>query len=264
MKPKYMLEPSGPTQWKVNWIAIGAFYFLACALSWPFFWWRDIHPESWWAWQFPLTNRNSPLTFILKNAILMWGPGVAALVCLQVFRKNHWRTITLWGTSAWRSLMFYFVPILLAVLVGVPMPDGSVNRLGAIALGFVTLLTVLGEELGWRGFLQDALCPVSSWKRYILIGVMWEFWHFTNRTTHGSFARIVLFLVLFYPLGIILSALIGEATERGKSLLIAVTLHAWFDIAVTFPNARTLIALGLSIPFWFFMLVSWRASEVGN
>ena len=157
MKPKFMLGDSGPTPGKVNWIEIGTFYFLACALSWPFFWWRDIHPESWWAWHFPLTNRNSPLTFILKNAILMWGPGVAALVCLQVFRKNHWRTITLWGTSVWRSLMFYFVPILLAVLVGVPMPDGSVNRLGAMALGFVTLLTVLGEELGWRGFCRT-LC----------------------------------------------------------------------------------------------------------
>lgn len=89
MKPKFMPGTSGPMQWKVNWIEIAAFYFLACALSWPFFWWRDIHPESWWTWQFPLTNRNSPLTFILKNAILMWGPGVAALVCLQVFRKNH-------------------------------------------------------------------------------------------------------------------------------------------------------------------------------
>ncbi len=49
------------------------------------------------------------------------------------------------------------MPILFAVAVGVPMPDGSVNRLGTMALGLVTLFTILGGELGWRGFLQDAL-----------------------------------------------------------------------------------------------------------
>jgi membrane protease YdiL (CAAX protease family) len=142
------------------------------------------------------------------------------------------------------------------------MPDGSINRLGTVALGLVTLFTILGEELGWRGFLQDALRPLSPLKRYVLIGVLWEFWHFTNRTTHGSLKQIVLFLAIFYPVGIILSWLIGEATERGKSLLIAVTLHAWFDIVVTFPGARTYIALALSIIFWIVLLMRWNKDKV--
>jgi membrane protease YdiL (CAAX protease family) len=155
------------------------------------------------------------------------------------------------------------VPILFAVVAGVPMPDGSVNRFGTVALGLVTLFTMLGEELGWRGFLQDALRPLSPWKRYVLIGVLWEFWHFTNRTSHGSLGRVVLLLAIFYPVGIILSWLIGEATERGKSLLIAVTLHAWFDIVFTFPNTRTYVALALSIIFWIFLLWRWGRTARG-
>lgn len=246
------------SQYKVNWRSVAFYYLVACAFSWPFFWWRDIHSESWSSWRIPFVTLNSPLTFILKTAIIMWGPGVAAILSLVIFRKTHHRTITFWGTSVSRSLAFYFVPIIFALIVGVPMPDGSVNRLGTMALGVVTLFTMLGEELGWRGFLQDALRPLSPIKRYVLIGVLWEFWHFTNRTSHGSLKHIVLFLAIFYPLGIILSWLFGEATERGKSLLIAVTLHAWFDIVFTFPNTRTYIAVGLSIIFWILLLLSWK------
>lgn len=243
---------------KVNWRAVAFYYLAACAFSWPFFWWRDIHSESWAGWQFPLVPLTSPLTFILKTAIIMWGPGLAAILSLIIFRKTHRRTITFWGSSVSKSLAFYWVPILFAVVVGVPMPDGSINRLATVALGLVTLFTMLGEELGWRGFLQDALRPLSPLKRYILIGILWEFWHFTNRTSHGSLKHIVLFLAIFYPLGILLSWLFGEATERGKSLLIAVTLHAWFDIVFTFPNTRTYIALALSIIFWILLLRRWK------
>ena len=255
-----MTDPQA--QKKVNWRAVVFYYLIACALSWPFFWWRDIHPESWWSWEFPFAPKNSPLTFILKNAIVMWGPGIAAILSLIIFRKTHRRTITFWGSSVSKSLAFYWVPILLAIIVGMSMPDGSVNRLGTVALGLVTLFTILGEELGWRGFLQDALRPLSPLKRYVLIGILWEFWHFTNRTTHGSLKQIVLFLAIFYPVGIILSWLIGEATERGKSLLIAVTLHAWFNIVFTLPGTRTYIALALSIIFWIFLLLRWKNDKV--
>lgn len=249
-------------QKRVNWRAVAFYYLVACALSWPFFWWRDIHPESWWSWEFPFAERNSPLTFILKNAIVMWGPGIAAILSLIIFQKTHRRTITFRGSSVSKSLAFYWVPMLLAVIIGIPMPDGSVNRLGTVALGLVTLFTILGEELGWRGFLQDALRPLSPLKRYVLIGIMWEFWHFTNRTTQGSLKQIVLFLAIFYPVGIILSWLIGEATERGKSLLIAVTLHAWFNIVFTLPGTRTYIALAFSIIFWIFLLLRWNNDKV--
>lgn len=245
-------------QEKVDWRAVGFFYALACALSWPFYWWRDIHPESWARWGLPGVSPSSPLTFIAKMAVVMWGPGVAAILSLIVFKRTHRHTITFRGTSPLKSIAFYLVPILIAAAVGVPMPDGSINRLATVGLGLVTLFTVLGEELGWRGFLQDALRPLPRLQRYVLIGVMWEFWHFTNRTSHGSLRHVLLTLAIFYPLAIVLSWVIGEATEVGKSLLVAVTLHAWFDIAGTFPGPRTYTALALSIIFWIFLLLRWR------
>ena len=103
------------------------------------------------------------------------------------------------------------------------------------------------------GGLAANLSVRSGW---ILVGTQ------SNRTTHGSPRRIALMLVLFYPLGILLSWLFGEATERGKSLLIAVTLHAWFDIVLTFPNTRTFIVLALSVIFWVFLLARWNKYQM--
>ena len=58
------------------------------------------------------------------------------------------------------------------------------------ALSVIGFFNILGEELGWRGFLQDALRPLARLPRYVLLGAIWEFWHFTNRTHQGSLAEI--------------------------------------------------------------------------
>jgi uncharacterized protein len=35
----------------------------------------------------------------------------------------------------------------------------------------------IGEEAGWRGWLQSALIPLGFWRMSLLIGVMWALWH---------------------------------------------------------------------------------------
>lgn len=58
---------------------ISLFYFIACAISWPFFWIRDRQPELWASWdQFPR----------LRNIPVMWGPAIAALICFFCFQEN--------------------------------------------------------------------------------------------------------------------------------------------------------------------------------
>jgi len=41
---------------------------------------------------------------------LMWGPGIAAMVCMLAFRRSHRRVITLGGSSWVRGVLFYFTP----------------------------------------------------------------------------------------------------------------------------------------------------------
>jgi membrane protease YdiL (CAAX protease family) len=105
----------------------------------------------------------------------MWGPGISATICLFIF-KNHRRTITFKGTSLWRGILFYYlIPVSFAIWNNEPK---------FLLIGLLGFISILGEELGWRGFLQDALKNKSDLYKAMLIGFMWEIWHFTNRTAN--------------------------------------------------------------------------------
>jgi hypothetical protein len=86
-----------------QWHAIVLFYFLARAFPWPFFWWRDVHTQSWNA---------SPIPREILD--LTWGPAVAAYLVAYIYPRSKSRTVSLFGTSAVRSLFCFVIPILLS------------------------------------------------------------------------------------------------------------------------------------------------------
>ena len=242
-----------------NWTAVLIYYAIACGFSWPFFWWSSIRAGGW-------DSSAAPLW--LRAMGLMWGPGVAALVCLMVFRKTHQRTITLWGTSKVRSVCFYALPLLLLALTHPPaarlfraiFKDPAAHPVTPLlftlwaGLGFCR---ILGEELGWRGFLQDALRPLRFAPRFVSIGILWEFWHVMARAGHNSPVRIAVMLAISYPSAILLSFIIGMAVERSQSLAVAVSLHLWVDYAFYLHTRAAGIVLGISILFWVYLLWRW-------
>jgi membrane protease YdiL (CAAX protease family) len=239
-----------PNRGGVHWKSVAAYYAMACVWSWPFFWRRDI-----------LHIPDTPITSISKLLIhwgLMWGPGIAALVCMVAFRRSHRRVITIGGTSWSRSILFYATPFLLMAAFRAHVLFGYESR--PLVAAFPMFVSILGEELGWRGFLQDALRPLSPVKRYVLIGILWEFWHFTTRTTHGSsFQRIAVTLLISYSAVILLSFLLGYAAERSRSVVVAVSLHAYIDVLLS--NLDLYIPLLLALPIWAFLLLTWPKAE---
>lgn len=153
------------------WPAIATFYATACAISWPFFWWFNMHPQSW---------TKSAVPAIARWAGLMWGPGIAALLCFAIFQHRQKRTITFCGNSTLRSACFYLFPMLLlwfthpsAARVSLGLinhPErltGPSGPLLYLAFTFMIFVYALGEELGWRGFLQDALRPLPFIRRFL-------------------------------------------------------------------------------------------------
>ncbi len=235
----------------VNWKSVAAYYAIACLWSWPFFWRRDI-----------LHVPDTPITSISLLFIhwgLMWGPGIAALVCMVVFRHSHRRVITIAGNSWSRSILFYATPFLLLAAFRAHALYGY--GLSPLLAAFPMFVSILGEELGWRGFLQDALRPLSPVKRFVLIGVMWEFWHFTTRTTHGlSPVRIAVTLLISYAVVIILSFVLGYAAERSCSVVVAVSLHMYLDVLLN--NLDLYIPLLLALPIWVLLLLTWPKTDV--
>jgi membrane protease YdiL (CAAX protease family) len=52
------------------------------------------------------------------------------------------------------------------------------NILIAILISpLVNALPTLGEEFGWRGYLQPKLLPLGERKMYLLVGLIWGIWH---------------------------------------------------------------------------------------
>ena len=238
---------------RINRTEVVTFYLIACAVSWPFFYWRDLMPEAWAASQVPSA---------LRNLGFMWGPGIAAIVCFILFRKTHVRTITWTGTSLLKSLAFFFLPYM--VWLGLTLLQPDQNKLSPgffleiIPFGF---LMILGEELGWRGYLQDALRPLKEWKRWVVLGLLWEFWHFTRGMTHGELPQILLRKSIFIVSVILLTIIIGKLTERTKSLLVAITLHSWVNIQFEFPGFNTQLAGAISVVIWTLLIWKWRTEK---
>jgi hypothetical protein len=254
------------TKEKIDWVAVALFYFLACACSWPFFWWRDMWPESWVAWRIP---------GFLKTSTYMWGPGLAAIVSIAMRGQFHHRTITFFGSAERWAVAYYLVPlIVLASAYAL-----STGARGPVVVGLIAIVgffNILGEELGWRGFLQDALRPLPKVWRYLVIGVLWEAWHFTNRIHGRDWKEVIATLAISYPIVIAVSGLIGEITDRSKCLVVAVTFHFWLDAlpevptAVAGPAATTYAVFGASLIFWGVLLWNWprgtdlKAKEQGS
>jgi membrane protease YdiL (CAAX protease family) len=236
------------TKQKINWLSVATYYGIACLISWPFFWWRDIETESWDLWDVPE---------LIKTASYMWGPGIAAIICFFLFRKTHVRNVTLFGTSITKSLLFWLVP-------EIAFSISTFNGTQALTFIFTGFFIILGEELGWRGFLQDALKNINPIKRAIIIGLMWEIWHFTTRMSVGfqisTFVRIGIFMI---ALSIISYALI-KLTEKTKSLFIPVSIHAWINTLFYYSSTKTFIIFGLSIPFWAYLIWRWEKPLLMN
>jgi membrane protease YdiL (CAAX protease family) len=51
-------------------------------------------------------------------------------------------------------------------------------------------VSTLGEELGWRGFLQGSLRPLGRVRGYLVVALMWEAWHFTSHLK-GTLTEVV-------------------------------------------------------------------------
>ena len=225
-----------------SWKKVSLYYLLACAFSWPFFWWRDIHPESWKALSIPAYVKIWPY---------MCGPGLSAIICFYLFGTSK-RTITFFGTSIFYSLIAYLIFVISMVIISPATPWNIFFTFG--------LITHLGEELGWRGWLQNHLKIESPIKKSLAIGVLWELWHFTNRTTQGPLLTIIIRVCAFIIFCSFFSYVMLKVTERTKSLMWALIIH--MAINISFEGTTQLIAVTACLPFWAWLIWKWPKTSI--
>ena len=187
---------------------------------------------------FAIPAARSPETAIgLPFWILMvWGPSLAAIILAirsGAFAELMARAVKLSTVppSAW---LLVAAPLLVLVLLRPYAPEDPTPLGVGMALamiGFNLILGPLGEELGWRGVLQDHLNPRIGWlAASFLVGVIWLVWHLPLWLIDSPHAQIA--LPLFAAHCLLYAVIIGGAyTLSGGSILPAILIHLSVNLA---------------------------------
>jgi membrane protease YdiL (CAAX protease family) len=194
---------------------------------------------------------------------LMWCPALATFITL----KWTGRPITslIWSWPDWKHIKAsYFIPFLYVTITYVLiwlfrlgsfsnekaliewanelglMGIGSVETAIAVIIGVVLLATVgviksmatvLGEEIGWRGFFVHELRKVSSFTGTSLIsGIIWALWHWPVIVYYGN--NVLLEFTTFLVVIISMSFIMTYYTFKSQSLWPAVIFHAVSNVYV--------------------------------
>ena len=147
---------------------------------------------------------------------------------------------------------------------GPPPPVAVIWVLMVVANVFaaytVNGLVALGEETGWRGWLQSALEPLGRRRGIVLTGVIWGLWHaplIVMGYEYGgrlpAAAGIALFTCLCAGLGTLLSCL----RVRSGSVVPAAITHGAFNAFASLP--AILVAPGDGLDPVLVGLIGWPA-----
>lgn len=198
-------------------------------------------------------------TFVL---ILMWVPGIAGLIaCFLTLRDNGERAsikgafslIGIRRSKVWYVCLGVILPL---IYLFVPyriywtMHPEYFSSAGTTVLSLliygviyicISMLTALGEELGWRGFMLPALLErMGLVKVMIVVNLFWCLWHYGLLIFGGYMEgtplwyKLPAFTLCIFPVGVMTVLL----TIWSKSVWPAAFLHAAhnaFDQAMLSP-----------------------------
>ena len=116
-----------------------------------------------------------------------WGPGIAGLITMLIFRKKDGVGITFF--SARMPLRRYLWAVLLPLVSGLLAFVFALRFLGrpedipitaAVVAGMIA--GALGEEIGCRGYLHKRIAPhMNGLLSSLLVGVLWASFHVQGR-----------------------------------------------------------------------------------
>ena len=194
---------------------------------------------------------------------LMWCPAMAALITMRL--KGRSISSLNWDWANWKYIRWsYFIPALYVLItylliwlfglgglangeivlewaqeiglmgIGTLKPTVAVI-FGVILLGTVGVIramaTVLGEEIGWRGFFIYELRKVLSFTGVALFsGFIWALWHWPILFYYSD--NITLEFITFFVFVISMSFIMTYYTFKSKSLWPAVIFHAVSNVYV--------------------------------
>ncbi|MDX1671636.1 MAG: CPBP family intramembrane glutamic endopeptidase [Balneolaceae bacterium] len=113
----------------------------------------------------------------------------------------------------------------------------GVSILAALLFGpTINAVPALGEELGWRGFLQHELRPLGFWRSSLIIGLIWGIWHFPLIIAGYNYPQhpvAGVFMMTLFTAG--LSPIFAYLTEKSGTVIAAAVIHGTLNAIAGLP-----------------------------
>lgn len=216
---------------KINWKYVLGFYFLALILAYPFnaFLTEDLHHK--------LTEG----TIFYKSTFLPAGLAtlIVGVLALRI-DKTVIKEVTFLGQYRIKNIIISLVPMIVFSISGLQNDNNLNPNLFGFLISLIFLIYAFTEEIFWRGYLINALRPLGRFKNYLLLGLLWWFWHIPfghNLDPLGLFVMIVGG-----------SLLIARFVEATKSFLTTAGIHSIMNIGSNTDWTKTFL-IDLSIIF---------------
>jgi membrane protease YdiL (CAAX protease family) len=108
----------------------------------------------------------------------------------------------------------------------------------------VFVLNGLGEETGWRGFLQDRLQHrFNPLPATLMVAVIWAVWHTPFFFILSTYTEFDVMTLVMFPLGLASGAVVLTwlYNHTGRSILAVALWHTFYNMAVATSGATDLI-----------------------
>lgn len=190
-------------------------------------------------------------TIDVKEILCGWGPLLSGLICYKVFNVPNQYRISLNGAKPYLTWGIVLLALLLPFLTIHTVSKTTI--LSAVTSQFIYSL---GEEFGWRHYLQNATHGLNPWGRYVLIGCLWFFWHysFTNdpvRAMTGQPIPPLIGIPLCIGILAVFSFVWGDLVIKTRSILLPTVAHY-------LPKAGGTIALGIVVTLLILVQIGWK------
>ncbi len=209
---------------------------------------------------------------MLVGLIVAFVPAAAAILVQRLVLKERFRpTEFRIGRSRWLYLVLAvaYAPILMftafqfgALFARQYVLTSSVEPFAKLLVEAVFVLVfglvfALGEELGWRSFLQPRLNSKRPLVAALGTGLVWAVWHFPAYIWGSYYLETKVYAGLGYLVGLLPKSIIyGFLRERTGTVWAPVLAHASYNTVITFPLLTTIATdAALYGLFWVVALV---------